>query len=154
MKGAIGNAFIMNMVITFILIFYILLIGSMAYSKAYKIRNYILNYVVSNKSSKPKEIEFTDEFNTALRKYGYTLANDSHCPSEKNGYTELIHDTSAGSYDFCVYYREYYTDFDRRMVDKRYSYLVITYMKFDFPIIGEFLKLPLVGESQTINMYK
>ena len=36
MKGAIGNALIMNIVITFIVIFYSILIGSMAYSKAYK----------------------------------------------------------------------------------------------------------------------
>ena len=45
MKGAVGNAFILNMVITFILIFYTLLIGSMAYSKAYRTKNYLINMI-------------------------------------------------------------------------------------------------------------
>ena len=43
MKGAIGNAFILNMVITFIIIFYVLLIGSVAYSKAYRINTFLIN---------------------------------------------------------------------------------------------------------------
>ena len=45
MKGAIGNALILNIVITFIFIFFILLIGSMAYSKAYKTKNYLINMI-------------------------------------------------------------------------------------------------------------
>ena len=47
MKGAIGNAFILNMVITFIIIFFMLLIGSMAYSKAYKTNKFLLDSVVN-----------------------------------------------------------------------------------------------------------
>lgn len=178
MKGAIGNAFILNMVITFILIFYSLLIASMALTKTYKVKNYLLNHVASfdskiydgfkidNNLSNDVNLEkyklrlnmywneyYEDETDVVvtLSKFGYFLANDSHCPI-KDGYIR-IHDTKAGSYDYCVYIR--YDDVnDNDLILARYNYMVLVYMKFDFPVVGNFVKVPVTGETKTITVFK
>ena len=171
MKGAIGNAFILNMVITFIVIFYMLLITSMAYSKAYKVKNYLLNSIVSFDEKINYRIwniddrvenYFDSSVNDYLGRVGYILSSKNKtCPNKDgfdpkdNGY-KLIRDTSVGSYDFCVYRKNYSlsnsnSDF---FFSEKYTYKVISYMKFDFPVIGNFIKLPLSGESKMIIHYK
>lgn len=174
MKGAIGNAFILNMVITFIVIFYMLLISSMAYSKAYKVKNYLINSVVSYDEklrSEGKKLsgfnDFIREFkkndwdltvNDTLSKYGYILALDKHCPVNefdrypKNTKYVNIRNTKAGSYDYCIYLN--YIIGDDAMIFAEYNYMVLVYMKFDFPVVGNFLKLPLTGETKTITVFK
>ena len=175
MKGAIGNAFIMNMVITFILIFYVLLIGSMAYSKAYKTNNYLLDWVVSiNKDLKSKARDKVSgairkgvesnsfDLNAGLQRLGYILTTETSCPSEKNGYQRVYAPTvGSTNYDFCVYlnYRNSsegtsIIEEKNNLVIARYSYMVMSYMKFDFPIIGQFIKLPITGETKTFTVFK
>lgn len=188
MKGAIGNAFILNMVITFILIFYSLLIGSMAFSKAYKVKNYLLNSVISYDKQKREEVDllnerfngrmtfdislirlrdffgvndWNDEVNDYLSKIGYMInTSDKHCPvytsvplaaTPLNEYA-LVRDTGVGKYDYCIYVKVVSTETERFEI--KYMYKVLSYMRFDFPIIGEYIRLPLSGESKTITVFK
>lgn len=175
MKGAIGNAFIMNMVITFILIFYVLLIGSMAYSKAYKTNNYLLEYVVNADNDvdknpekynssyslktdiKLKQAYYIDSdfdyLHETLQKFGYFLTTNPSCPTEKGIY-ELIYSPSAGysHFDYCIYL--HYEEPDSDIIYARYNYMVMSYMKFDFPIIGQFIKIPITGETKTFTVFK
>lgn len=179
MKGAIGNAFIMNMVITFILIFYVLLIGSMAYSKAYKTNNYLLEWVMSVDSSLPskaqdkveggikKAVENNDfDIIGNLQRLGYIIATETSCPTEKNGYTKRIYpgtiNPTINGYDFCVFlnYKKS-ADFadgtpekSNSLIYGQYNYMVMSYMKFDFPIIGQFIKIPITGETKTFTIFK
>ena len=165
MKGAIGNAFIMNMVISFILIFYMLLIASMAITKTYKVKNFLVNYVTSFDFEKPNfdsdnfdqrlrhywVSDYDDDVDT-LSKFGYMLARDSECPKKNNDGYSIISNKSEGKYDYCVYIR-YHSNDDSRAV-ARYNYMVLVYLKFDFPIVGEFMKLPITGETKTITVFK
>lgn len=187
MKGAIGNAFILNMVITFIIIFFMLLIGSMAYSKAYKTNKFLTDSLESyveyfNVVDNQKDICFSDcsgkikkkwndIVNDYLGKAGYILSSsNSTCPKTNgendegnnvyvdpndSGYV-LKRDTRIGDYDYCIYQKRYYelNETDDFFSKRRYSYKVISYMKFDFPIIGEFIKLPIVSETRVILNYK
>ena len=169
MKGAIGNAFILNMVITFIIIFFMLLIGSIAYSRAYKVNKYLLDSLVDyaeyyntvdnqeyicfdNCSSKIKK-GWNDRVNDYLAESGYILSTDSDtCPSyEDEGY-ENKRNTRVGGYEYCIYQKRYYekNEADDIFTKKRYIYRVVSYMKFDFPIVGDFIKLPIVSESKVI----
>ena len=159
MKGAIGNALILNIVITFIIIFYMLLIGSMAYSKAYKTKNYLLNMVDTyestgeNKFTRPTTLEKWDtEVNEFLGKIGYPLNTSniktSTCPhKESSGYMAVIN-SNAGRYDYCVYKKNHPTG-SYSLVNDRYNYLVLVYMEFDVPIVGEFIKITITGETKT-----
>ena len=165
MKGAIGNAFILNMVITFILIFYLLLIGSMAYSKAYKTKNYLLNQIeqfeANGKTATRNNIdEWDKEVNQYLGKMGYPINTDSsaiggvtYCPDRGNytiGASGI--DSSYGRYDYCIYVNINYVD--NTTIDYRYNYLVLVYMKFDLPVIGQFIKVPITGETKTYTKLK
>ena len=169
MKGAIGNAFILNMVIGFILIFYILLIGSIAFSKAYKVKNFLLNDTVqfdevARNSIVKKEgfeenffgrmyaawdFEYTEDVN-ALTKFGYQLRGyDCSRGVEMN-----VRSVYSGSnYDYCIDLIEEETNVDE-LVQFKYRYRVRTYMKFDFPIIGQFIRIPITGETKTITVFK
>lgn len=193
MKGAIGNAFIMNLVITFIIIFFMLLIGSVAYSKSYKVNKFLLdtleNYVDYYNSTSylddgetkylnQKNLCFKDDcphvkktwnerVNAYLAKSGYILSDANYsCPSVAGKDSEgndarvdpndssyvLIKDTTIGDYDYCIYQKRYYEKnlSDDKFTKKRFSYKVRSYMKFDFPVVGGFLKLPIVSESKVI----
>lgn len=166
MKGAIGNAFILNMVITFIIIFFSLLIGSMAYSKAYKTKNFIMNAIDENinngdsfqdfSSYTKKGKEFNDKVNEYLGRIGYPIAektNPSTCPS-KDGY-EKWKSPYAGEYEYCIYRKNYITSADNNsIIQEKYNYMVLVYMKFDIPVIGQFIKLPVTGETKTYTNFK
>lgn len=164
MKGAIGNALILNMVITFIIIFYLLLIGSMAYSKAYKTKNYLLNQVEQyetrgKKVSNSVIDEWDKEVNEYLGKIGYPINTDSSaiganvsCP-EKNDYIVKI-SSSYGRYDYCIYAKFHDIGTTNTTISTRYNYLVLVYMKFDIPVIGQFIKIPITGETKTYTILK
>ena len=169
MKGAIGNAFILNMVISFIIIFFMLLIGSIAYSKAYKVNKYLLDSLVDyveyfNTVDNQKDICFDtcgskikkrwdERVNEYLAKSGYILSTASYtCPSYADDGYEIKRDTKVGDYEYCIYQKKYYekNEADDIFTKKRYTYKVLSYMKFDFPLIGDFIKLPITSESKVI----
>ena len=162
MKGAIGNAFILNMVITFIIIFYVLLIGSMAYSKAYKTKNYIITaldqYEINERSrceKKPCTVIYRPEnwdplVNEFLGKIGYMLATDT-CPVRLNrDLYSVWRDHRVGEYDYCIYKK----DHENNSVMYSYNYMVEIYMQFDFPVIGKYVKIPVRGETKTYSQFK
>ncbi len=154
MKGAIGNAFILNLVITFMLIFFSLLIGSMAYSKAYKTKDYLINmidkYEIEGKTTfyapeDPDGQEWDNEVNEYLGRIGYIISDKNEgCPNK--GKYGLLRNTNKG-YDYCIYKRYDYLD-DNPLVARKYNYMVLVYMKFDIPILGEFIKIPITGETK------
>lgn len=173
MKGAIGNAFILNMVITFMLIFFSLLIGSMAYSKAYKTKNFLINeldkYEQENEFAVPNAFRdeiaaFESNVNPYLSKIGYMLSTkDNSCPSDNNpsawqskeykGYY-IVKDTKVGDYEYCIYWGSDYNYSTHQFIKSRHNYMVLVYMKFDFPVIGQFIKIPITGETKTYTYLK
>ena len=167
MKGAIGNALIMNIVITFIIIFYSLLIGSMAYSKAYKIKNYLINLIDQEENAGNhdfgalignKQNEWDTKVNEYLKNIGYTISTNQTgtCPT-KQGYNLYINNTK-GRYDYCIYRSNRKGDIvdmtKHPTIRKRYNYLVLVYMKFDIPVLGNFIRLPITGETKSYNVYR
>ena len=179
MRGAIGNAILMNIVLTFIFIFFMLLIGSIAYSRAYNVNRYLVDRVTSmaedydkgdglkkffNKDSNVRA--WNNMVNPQLQKAGYYLSNVSNtCPKpnvlgssmyDSTGATELIWDTKAGAYDYCIYQIRLYekNQDDDNLTKKRFYYRVISYARFDFPLIGGFIKMPIKGETRTIIKFK
>lgn len=169
MKGAIGNAFILNMVITFMIIFFSLLIGSMAYSKAYKTKNYILNLIdeyeregknsFNRRDSKDGE-DWDKDVNEYLGKIGYIINNKNinTCPDEStkynNSYEKWVTNEN-GRYDYCVYRKYSVRDpDDNPSMMRRYNYMVLVYMKFDLPVIGDYIKVPITGETKVYTVLR
>lgn len=144
MKEAIGNAFVMGLVITFIIIFIIFFAGSTSYTKAFKVKNKIIEILekhddVLNGSSTDSGIlsdDVEDEINAILSEIGYRISmNQNDCPprNEKQAVS------TETNYDYCIY--EYRTS-------KGVYYGVTAYIYYQIPLIGTELKFPVYGETK------
>ncbi|MBP3920587.1 MAG: hypothetical protein J6D28_03380 [Bacilli bacterium] len=155
MKGAIGNAFLLNIVITFVITFLSLLIGSMAYTKAYKVKNHIVNSIDQFVSEYGPDVDrasqhrlWTDIVNPYLGKVGYQLSTKNTCDSvDSNGFVRIRGNNI--DYDYCLYHQQYPKD--------KYTltqYRVVVFMKLDLPIIGDYIRIPVRGETKEYISYE
>lgn len=153
MREAIGNTFIVNLLMVFIGVMSALLVGSVSYSKAFKVKNRIIYtiekyggwkvYTSSGANVVQSEIE------ASLKEIGYPLvvANSftGGCRA-KDGSTLVYGGHSSGgasrnTYHYCVY--EYQNE-------KGFYYGVTTFMHFDIPLIGNYLEFPVNGKTKTL----
>ncbi len=134
MREAIGNTFIFNVIIVFFVIIIILLVSSLSYSKAYKIKNRIIEIIEANQGYNSGA---RSEIDIYLREVGYKTNSRQmrKCPSGK-GIAQ-----STSDFRYCVY--EKYT------INGPY-YVVATFIYFEFPIIGDLLEFPVYGETKII----
>lgn len=167
MKGALGNAFIMNMVITFILVFYVLLIGTMAYSKAYRTKNFLINLIDESEKNGNNDFasrignpsqrdQFDEKANEYLGKVGYPLSTTqwNNCKNNMDGYN-LYLGNGQGRYDYCIYKRGDIADSTgNKIIRRRYNYMVLVYMKMDLPVVGKYIKIPIRGETKQYIIYR
>ncbi len=151
MREAIGSAFIVNLILIFIGVISALLIGSISYSKAYKIKDRII-YVIE------KYDGFSDAAQTEIDKQiisiGYKL-NDGNSRNCENLFrrrygsnynaANLVHGAALGTnqYNYCVYKNHYESS-------PGSYYTVVTFMTFDIPLIGGLLQFPVSGETSLI----
>lgn len=144
MKDAIGNAYLFNMVIIFIGAFSLLLVGSAAYSKAFKVKDSVIDIIDQYDGDINAAVVKTDEYMAGI---GYRLApQDCSSTIEINGQTNNSITTaplvSDSSYDYCVY---------RVQFDSDCYYRVITYMRLELPVINRLMAIPVSGETKTFS---
>lgn len=139
MREGIGSAFVYTIVIVIVGIIILLIVGSIGYSKAFKVNQRIIDIIEANDG-------YNDiaemEVSAALSNIGYKIISnaDRSCPNISNA--EII--LSKLNYDYCVY---------RHTDNKRGDYYtVITYMYFDFPVIGDYVKLKVSNQTKTLNL--
>ena len=135
MKEAIGTSMVFNLIIIFTGVFIALLIGSLAYSKGFKVRNRIINIIEQHEGYTE---ESKVEINENLAAIGYKIVGyDNRCQPH-NGVPAV---ENLGPYDYCIY--EYTTS-------KGKYYGVEVYIHFDIPLVSAFLNFPLYGETRII----
>lgn len=140
MKESIANAYILNIVIVFVVIFIFFFASSLTYSKAFKVKNRIIDIIEKYEDYNSNAIA---EISESLGEMGYRVnVSGRDCPI-RNGKTAITAATS--NYRYCVY--EYTTS-------KGTYYGVSAYMYFDFPIIGESLELPVYGETKIMGILR
>lgn len=150
MREAVGSAFLVNLILIFIGVVSALLIGSISYSKAYKVKDRII-YVIEKYDGFNESA--ANELDVALRDIGYPLrsGNRSRCEGiyrQKAGSSfkeaNLLHGDSVNSeYDYCVYKYEYETGIG-------VYYGVTSFMRFDIPLLGGLLTFPVSGETSLV----
>lgn len=136
MREAIGSSLLFNIVLTIVIIMIAFLIGSLAYSKAFKVKNRIIDIIVKNEDYNDAAKK---EINDMLSEVGYRkqkLNSQTKCSSDS-----LV---DRGGYDYCVYRKTSSNN------DGNYYYKVVTYMYFDIPVIGRLLTFPVSGETKVI----
>lgn len=140
MKESIANTFILNIVIVFIVIFIFFFTGSLSYSKAFKVKNRIVDIIEKYESYNSSAIA---EITSTLKDMGYRInTGNKGCPVRK-GQTSIS--ATINSYRYCVY--EYSTP-------KGTYYGVAAYMYFDFPIIGNSVEFPVYGETKILEILR
>lgn len=135
MRESISNSMIFTWVMTFVAIIIAFLIGSISYSKAYKIRNRIINIIEANEGYSTNAQDEIEEF---LGRIGYRTSNQRGCPN-LNGFDLKTNLNTI--YRYCVY--------EKQDLKGKY-YKVVAYMYFDLPMLGESMEFPVNGETKVI----
>lgn len=115
-----------------------ILISSIVYTKAYRIKNRIVDEI-------EKVETFNDEvdttLNTVFREIGYkanSYMNNSKCNNYLPAEGELLNTTSA--YHYCVFKMN-------SAKDGGYYYKVVAFAYLDFPLISA-IQIPVKGETK------
>lgn len=152
MRDAIGNTFIINLLMVFIGVMSALLVGSVSYSKAFKVKNRII-YTIEKYGGWNVE---ADDYNVVqaeieanLKVIGYPLVVSNPfvggCPNKAGAKIVYGGHSNGGAarntYHYCVY--EYQSDKGR-------YYGVTTFMHFDIPLIGNYLEFPVTGKTKAL----
>lgn len=146
MKEALGNTFIMGMVISFIILFMLFFSASLAYTKAFKAKNKIVEIVekyddilgetATENASLIGAVE--SEINDSLSDMGYRISpNPNDCPVRNQA--TAVRKQQTANYEYCIY---------RYDTVKGNYYGVTAYMYFEIPIINRGLRFPVYGETK------
>ena len=139
MKAATGNAMLMNIIIVFLVIVMALLVTSISYTKAFRIKNRIVDiieYYDGDFDDVGTKANITNEINNSLSSVGYRLSGSKKCKEIDNKKAIQL----DSNYQVCIY------EYDNSTRGKYYK--VIAYMYFDVPVVGSILNIPVSGETK------
>lgn len=136
MREAIGSSFLVNVIIVFIAVIMLLLVGSLSYSRTFKIKNKIIDIIEKYEdynASAAAEIE------QLLSNMGYRVNAYGRQSCKTNGDGEALNEY-ASNYRYCVV--EYTSD-------RGVYYGVTAYIYFEIPLFSKVLEFPIYGETKT-----
>ena len=148
MRESIGSIALYNIIIIFITITFAILAGTMSYSKAFKSNSRIINAIEKYEGYNEASADFIDKY---LYTVGYSFDQTGKCP-DRRGVESInkINDLNP-NYRFCVYaYPEETREYNGRYV----RYGVTTYIYIDVPVLGDFIRVPVYGESNRVFCFE
>lgn len=139
MREALGTTFIVNLIVIFIIIFVILFAGSTGYTKAYKVKNQIVNIIEENRGviGATTKKEINDYLGRVGYKVGGKVTLPKKCEQNTNGYR------------YCIEKIDQSGDGEN---GRKYYYRVTTYMYLEIPIIASLIQIPVSGETKTFGI--
>jgi len=139
MREAIGGSWLFGLVITFIVFFASFLAISINYSKAFNVKNNMVDliskYEGNNKCAR-------DQIGSYLQSVGYLVRGK--CPSDYIGYNQ----NGESTYDKAFYCIKK-IEANSNNIDKKY-YSVIIFFKIDLPVVGDITTFKIKGETESI----
>ena len=143
MRESLGSIFLYNIIILFIIVTFAFLSGTLAYVKAFKASSRIINAI--EKYEGYNDLSST-EINNVLNTGGYKRETPN-CKANR-GTGELMEQLGETTYLYCIYhYSPNNTDLQNKDI-----YGVVTYMYFDFPIVGR-VRIPLYAKTNAIYKF-
>jgi hypothetical protein len=132
-KDAIGNALLSNIILFMLVVMIAIISGSLSYSKAFRIKNNLLNMIEQYGYDQVK-------IDSYLSTVGYRVnpIGTQNCPKK---YTSGVVLNSSSNYRYCVV--EYTTPRGK-------FYGVTAYMYFDVPLGQDIFIYPVYGETKVI----
>lgn len=145
MKDSVGGSILFYLVTIFTSIIILFFVGIISYSKAYKVKNKILEVIEQNNGY---DSNVQAELNEELRKVGYRVISepitDTKCKSDSS--RGQCTNLNESTYYYCVCEQS-----SNASSSTGKTYEVITYVYFEFPIIGDAIKIPVKGETRVLN---
>ena len=157
MREALGGSMLLNLVLIFAGIVIVFFIGILSYSKAYRVKNRIIE--ITEKYG-VYDATVAAEISPDLKAAGYDSTKPTRCnnirgrliDSQNGKYNDLgqnINDPSNDSsygYNYCVY------EVTNSSVNNSGKYyVVVSFIKFEFPVIGDLLTIPVYGETKMLG---
>lgn len=162
MREAIGGTWLTGIVIMFLALFAGFLAYSINYTKAFRVKNNIIQLIEENEGFTPAanagEYSIDNVFNASeeeliqngsaeaeifnfINKLGYNYSTNIKCSPDGNNFA---YDTAK--YGYCI--EKHCASYDN--IDKVY-YKVTSYISLQIPVINVTVQVPVTGE--TITMY-
>ena len=139
MKEAIGTSQVFMIMMVFIGVMIALVIGSIAYSKGFRVRNRIIDIIVRHdgyNEAARREIEEN------LKAIGYRITpRDCRARQGVGGNEVDVENISQSEFNYCIY---------RFSTQRGDYYGVLVFIHFDIPLIGRFIRIPLYGETRIL----
>lgn len=138
MRESLGAAFIVNLIIIFIIIFIAIFATSTSYTKAYKVKNQIVNLIEENNVDYSQASGEIEQF---LGDVGYRVNGGGTCPDGEN--------EVRSNYRYCV------TRIDETSSNenKTHYYKVTAFMYFEIPVVGNLIEIPVKGETKSFGIF-
>lgn len=141
MREAVGQSLLLSLLFFFIIAIMFTFVGSISYTKAFKIKNRIINIIEEHEKF---DSETQADIAEALSNVGYQVSTGRAECHAKQGGTQVYPSGVSGQFDYCVYK---YTDSRENVY-----YGVTTFMKFHFPVIHNLIEFPVYGETKTFGI--
>lgn len=137
MRESLGTAFLVNLIIIFIIIFISLFATSTSYTKAYKVKNQIVNIIEIHNGNYSKSRTDIEKF---LGEVGYRVNGGGKCPDGSE---------AASNFRYCV------AKIDQKSNNEMnsYYYKVTTFMYFEIPLVNNLVEIPVEGETKSFGMF-
>lgn len=140
MSDATGQAGLLNIMLAIIAIIIVLLSGSLAYSKSFRVKNRIID-IIEKHNSYDKDAR--EEVEQTLSKLGYRTASRSDYNTLCKDVDGFVKVNLTSNYLYCIYKT---SDSNNDV----YTYKVVAYMYFDIPFLSNTIKIPVSGMTKTL----
>ncbi len=150
MKEATGSSLLLYIVIIRVGAVMLLFVSIISYAKAYGAKNKIVSALETFEGYNNQSIA---EINTSLGNMGYTITSQEFCNSTrvKDHLNKLgisnqanLNNANGGKYGYCIY---------QVSTGRGGSYyLVVTFINFNVPVIGNNLVFPVYGQTKIIGI--
>lgn len=153
MRESLGGSMLLNLVVIFSGLVIVFFIGILSYSKAYRVKNRIVELIEKYGVYEvvPGDMnDVIDEVNPDLSAAGYNTSNPTRCDSirtklvsEKYGESLSENLNKNYGYNYCVF------QINNSLNGKHY--VVVTFIHFQIPVIGDVLTFPVYGETKLLG---
>ena len=147
MREAIGTTYVLNFIIVFFALFIFIFIGTLSYTKAFKVKNKIIDIIENHdgdiEASLGLNMDVENEINSKLNEIGYRISNNQTCETDgRFSDASPINKRGTSTYRYCLY---------KFTTDRGNYYGVVSYIYFEIPIIGVKLEFPVYGETKVFT---
>ena len=151
MREAIGGSLLMNLVVIFTGIVILFFVSIISYSKAYGVKNRIINVLEKYEEF---NVSAQNEINADLRNVGYKATTSNQCDSDrvKNHLREIgitnsseLTNLNTNAFNYCLY------KIESKSSHGSFYYVAVTFVSFEFPLIGDMLTFPVYGETRILG---